>query len=404
MCHSVTLCQSCQKCRKCCAQSSCRSQAPEILANLVTSRCRSKSGSNPKGGLHPTFPKPAKTSKTSHSRKLLCQSSHEQLPVRGITSAYGQKCHRTGKTQNISEFFQPTFPSSQTGQQVAAHTGPQQSEPIPQGREIQNGNSGNYPDLPPTRGVGDLNRFPGCLLPYTNTRAIQEIPEISCPGANISIQSTTFRSVNSPSGVHGCSKGGKTNGHMHGYKNPPVPRRLVGQSHIPPGLLSTHSGSGSLMPKSRLVGESGQVGTGTETSLRLRRLSIRPQDRSGPTDTGPVAKPSGKDFRDLPACPVRQFMSLIGLLTATEKQVHLGRLHMRPIQWHLKNNWRIPESLEKIIPLPRSLHPHLQWWMTEKNVLLGQPLHPLKHALQIFTDASKEGWGAHLNERMARGS
>ena len=62
----------------------------------------------------------------------------------------------------------------------------------------------------------------------------------------------------------------------------------------------------------------------------------------------------------LPTCPVQQFMSLIGLLTATEKQVHLGRLHMRPIQWHLKNNWRVPESLEKIIPLPRSLHPHLR--------------------------------------------
>ena len=106
----------------------------------------------------------------------------------------------------------------------------------------------------------------------------------------------------------------------------------------------------------------------------------------------------------LPTCPVRQFMSLIGLLTATEKQVHLGRLHMRPIQWHLKNHWRVPESLEKIIPLPRSLHPHLQWWLEEDNVLQGQPLHPMKHALQIFTDASKEGWGAHLNELTARGS
>ena len=106
----------------------------------------------------------------------------------------------------------------------------------------------------------------------------------------------------------------------------------------------------------------------------------------------------------LPACPDRQFMSLIGLLTATEKQVHLGRLHMRPIQWHLKNNWRVPESLEKVIPLPRSLHPHLQWWLEEDNVLQGQPLHPIKHALQIFTDASKEGWGAHLNEFTARGS
>ena len=104
----------------------------------------------------------------------------------------------------------------------------------------------------------------------------------------------------------------------------------------------------------------------------------------------------------LPVCPVRQFMSLIGLLTATEKQVHLGRLHMRPIQWHLKNNWRIPESLE-VIPIPKSLHPHLRWWLEEGNVLQGQLLHPVKHALQIFTDASKEGWGAHLNERIARG-
>ena len=105
----------------------------------------------------------------------------------------------------------------------------------------------------------------------------------------------------------------------------------------------------------------------------------------------------------LPACLVRQFMSLIGLLTATEKQVHLGRLHMRPIQWHLQRHWRIPESLEKVIPIPSSLHPHLQWWLQEDNVLTGQPLHPVKHALQIFTDASKEGWGAHLNEHTARG-
>ena len=104
-----------------------------------------------------------------------------------------------------------------------------------------------------------------------------------------------------------------------------------------------------------------------------------------------------------PVCLVQQFMSLIGLLTATEKQVHLGRLHMRPIQWHLKNNWRIPESLEKVIPVTSSLHHNLRW-LDESNVLPGQPLHPLKHALQIFTDASKEGWGAHLNELTARGT
>ena len=103
-------------------------------------------------------------------------------------------------------------------------------------------------------------------------------------------------------------------------------------------------------------------------------------------------------------CQVRQFMSLIGLLMATEKQVLLGILHMRPTQWHLKNHWRVPESLEREIPVPRALHPHLQWWTKDLNILLGQPLHPLHHALQIFIDASSKGWGAHLGDVMVSGS
>ena len=111
-----------------------------------------------------------------------------------------------------------------------------------------------------------------------------------------------------------------------------------------------------------------------------------------------------QDLLANPTCSVKKLMSLIGLLTATEKQVHLGRLHMRPIQWHLKNNWKVPESLFKVIPIPKDLHPHLRWWLRSENVLSGQPLHPLEHALQVFTDASEEGWGAHLNNFTARGS
>ena len=130
----------------------------------------------------------------------------------------------------------------------------------------------------------------------------------------------------------------------------------------------------------------------------LKEGRVRPTEKRWQTLTDKI-----RSILSDPFCPVRKFMSLIGLLTATEKQVHLGRLHMRPIQWHLKNNWRVPESLEKVIPVPKSLHPHLRWWLEEGNVLLGQPLHPLKHALQIFRDASKEGWGAHLDEHTARG-
>ena len=123
----------------------------------------------------------------------------------------------------------------------------------------------------------------------------------------------------------------------------------------------------------------------------LREGKVRPTPERWQTLTDKILS-----IRSGPVCPVRQFMSLIGLLTATEKQVHLGRLHMRPIEWHLKNNWRVPESLEKVIPVPRSLHPHLRWWLQESNVLPGQPLHPLKHVLQIFTRRIKRRVGRSL--------
>ena len=56
---------------------------------------------------------------------------------------------------------------------------------------------GDHQDLPPTRGVGYLNRFQGHLLPYTYTGSIQEIPEISHPMSGIPVQGPAIWFVNS---------------------------------------------------------------------------------------------------------------------------------------------------------------------------------------------------------------
>ena len=73
--------------------------------------------------------------------------------------------------------------------------------------------------------------------------------QISCPGSDIPIQSTAFQSVHS--GVYCSSKGGEIDGHTQGYKEPPVPRRLVGEGQIPPGLSPAYSRSSENMPKTR---------------------------------------------------------------------------------------------------------------------------------------------------------
>ena len=96
-------------------------------------------------------------------------------------------------------------------------------------------------------------------------------------------------------------------------------------------------------------------------------------------------------------------MLLIGLLTSTEKMVPEGRLHMRPFQFHLKEHWRYPQSLDSLLPWTEAISAHLDWWQNPSNVMRGSDLHPKDHSIQLFTDASNEGWGAHLDQSSTKG-
>ena len=224
LCHSIVLCPTCNKCQKCCLKYACRGQTSKLLENLAGSGCQSQSNSDPKTGLHPSLPDPASSQQISHSSKLLCQSSQEQLPVRGITSAYGQKRGRGSAQSEFSRVFQPTVFGSQTQQPMEANTGPEQVKPFSQSGEIQNGNTGNHQNIPPARGVGHLRGLQGCLLPYSDTEPVQEISQIPCPRSDLPIQSVAFRTVHSTHGIHYFSQGGETDGHAQGYKDTPVPR------------------------------------------------------------------------------------------------------------------------------------------------------------------------------------
>ena len=99
----------------------------------------------------------------------------------------------------------------------------------------------------------------------------------------------------------------------------------------------------------------------------------------------------------------RTLMSTIGLLASTEKTVKLGRMHMRPFQWHLKVHWKYPMPLDTLIPWNQKMIRHGEWWLDPQNVLQGEHLHPREHKKLIFTDASNAGWGAHLGKNSTGG-
>ena len=95
-------------------------------------------------------------------------------------------------------------------------------------------------------------------------------------------------------------------------------------------------------------------------------------------------------------------MSLIWLLASMEKMVPEGRLHMRPFQFHFKEHWRYPQSLDSLLPWTEMISAHPDWWQNPANVMRGADLHP-DHSIQLITDTSNEGWGAHLNQSSTKG-
>ena len=92
----------------------------------------------------------------------------------------------------------------------------------------------------------------------------------------------------------------------------------------------------------------------------------------------------------------RHFLSLLGVLNAAADLVPLGRLHLRPLQFVLLAQWRPRlHSLSDTIVLSAAFHSHLQWW-SRREIFQGVLLSRPPPAVFLFTDASLEGWGAHL--------
>ena len=153
-----------------------------------------------------------------------------------------------------------------------------------------------------------------------------------------------------------------------------MPSRLVGERCIPPGYSPAYSRSGENMPRTRLAGEFGKVGTGSKVDLRFCRLPVRPQGRSGPTDPRPLAEPSGQNIRNAvttglssPAVHVSDRF--------TNNHRKAGSPRPTSYETHTVGSQKQLEGTrftkKGVIPIPRSLHPHLQWWLREDNGLTG---------------------------------
>ena len=240
-----------------------------------------------------------------------------------------------------------------------------------------------------------IRTFQGCLLPYTHIGIVQEVYEISHQRQVISFKALPFRLPTAPMEFTVMAKEVKLMAIRKGIRI---------HQYLDDWLVRARSHRVCLQHTQELVRMCQELGW----LVNVEKSELDPKqvfDFVGyqfNLDIGQVADPSTKNT----GTNLLTSLSHPAVYVLDRATNHHGEASSPWLAtpWHLKKNWRVPESLEKVIPIPESLHPHLKWWLEEGNVLQGQPLHPLRHALQILTDASKKGWGTHLNEHTARGT
>ena len=227
-----------------------------------------------------------------------------------------------------------------------------QAKSIPEDRKIQDGDPRINKNILEYRGMGHINRPTRRLPPYSNSTKIPKIPVVCTQVSDISVHLSSIRASPSSSSIHHDSKRGKTHGlimgiRIHQYLDDWLIRAQSPEesSHNTRVVVDLTASLGWMINqvKSELIPT--QVFSFVGYEYHLNSTLVKPTQERWQKLQALILRITNQS-----ALTGRHLMSLIGLLASTEKMVPEGRLHMRPFQWHLKENWTFPQSLDKLLP------------------------------------------------------
>ena len=86
-------------------------------------------------------------------------------------------------------------------------------------------------------------------------------------------------------------------------------------------------------------------------------------------------------------------------------QVPLGIVQQRQLKLSFCNKWSSAhQPLHHLVTVSKADKLQLKWWLLKVNIFRGQTLRPFQPQAVMFTDASKTGWGAHMDSLTVSGS
>lgn len=100
---------------------------------------------------------------------------------------------------------------------------------------------------------------------------------------------------------------------------------------------------------------------------------------------------------------IREFARFISLLIAPCPAVPYGKLYMKLLEREQMTALLIhDQDFNQEMSIPSSIEKDLNWWLSTIP-LVKNPIRRFSFQLEIFSDASLTGWGAHCNNKNAHG-
>ena len=101
----------------------------------------------------------------------------------------------------------------------------------------------------------------------------------------------------------------------------------------------------------------------------------------------------------------RRLAALLGVMESLALLLPLGRLHKRQFQREFRRRWsQISAAWDARVPLLPWFHASVLQWQNTRWLLQGVPLTLPAPEATLFTDASHQGWGAHVEDLTSAGS
>ena len=217
--------------------------------------------------------------------------------------------------------------------------------------------------------------------------------------------SLPFWTGHSPPGFYNDCKGIQANGPLQRSQTSSIPGRLADQVPVSGGSPIEQSGSDRSNPVLGVDHKSGKVRTETYSGVFVRGLRIPPRYSPCKTHSREMAQTSGFDpttqVKTCFDCKMFDVSNWVACLNGEDGPG--GTPSQFQFQFHLKEHWIYPQSLDSLLPWTEIISAHLDWWQNPANVMKCSDLLPKDCSIQLFTDASNDGWGAHLDQSSTKG-